>query len=94
MAAQSQDNGLDPTVLLLQEIQSITSAMRRNQRWANTGSSSSYTSGSANARLFAGQGKREGGEEDEGDLMLGFVDLRRAIYDANGQYRQNQQLTS
>lgn len=78
--------GLAPTVLLLQEIQCVTSAMRRNQRWASTAGSSAYPSGPNSSRLFVhGRRERSGqGDEDEGDLMLGFVELRRAVYDANG----------
>ncbi|WRT64093.1 uncharacterized protein IL334_001022 [Kwoniella shivajii] len=82
---------LPPVTLLLQEVQTVTSAMRRNQRWAST-SSSSYASSSApslrshrTGRQGLGRsGSRRGGRGsegalDEGDLMDGFIELRRAL---------------
>ncbi|WWC66365.1 uncharacterized protein I206_100266 [Kwoniella pini CBS 10737] len=82
---------LPPLTLLLQEIQTVTSAMRRNQRWAST-SSSSYASSSApslrshrtsNQGLARSASRRSGrgsvGGADEGDLMDGFIELRRTL---------------
>nr|XP_018267160.1 Sec7 domain-containing protein [Kwoniella dejecticola CBS 10117]OBR89318.1 Sec7 domain-containing protein [Kwoniella dejecticola CBS 10117] len=82
---------LPPLTLLLQEIQTVTSAMRRNQRWAST-SSSSYASSSAPSlrshrtgrQSLARSGSRRGGRAsdggiDEGDLMDGFIELRRTL---------------
>ncbi|WVF70575.1 hypothetical protein IAT40_005367 [Kwoniella sp. CBS 6097] len=89
----SSTTDLPPVTLLLQEIQTVTSAMRRNQRWAST-SSSSYASSSAALppSLRAGRGGRHGLSRagsrrgrgshesvDEGDLMDGFVELRRSL---------------
>ncbi|WVR05849.1 hypothetical protein IAU60_002875 [Kwoniella sp. DSM 27419] len=85
---------LPPVTLLLQEVQTITSAMRRNQRWANTSSSSSYASSSGSLppslranrsgrSALARSGSRRGRGSiegvDEGDLMDGFVELRRLL---------------
>ncbi|OCF31102.1 Sec7 domain-containing protein [Kwoniella heveanensis BCC8398] len=89
----SSTTDLPPVTLLLQEIQTVTSAMRRNQRWAST-SSSSYasSSGALPPSLRAGRGGRSGLSRagsrrgrgshegvDEGDLMDGFVELRRSL---------------
>jgi hypothetical protein len=90
---------LSPVTLLQQEIQTLTSAMRRNQRWAST-STSSYQASSAplppafrpsNGKRSRGdsnssrrgRGSSEGAEE--GDLMLGFVELRRTLTSVKGE---------
>jgi brefeldin A-resistance guanine nucleotide exchange factor 1 len=77
----------------------MTSAMRRNQRWAST-STSSYQSSSAPLppAFRPNGGKRSRGDSsgsrkgrpsgegaEEGDLMLGFVELRRIIASVKGQ---------
>lgn len=106
---------LPPITLLLQEIQTLTSSMRRNQRWA-TGTTQHFSTSQAplppylhasrkrrslvnaqsvgNANGGGGGvnineprrsrgGERDGGEE--GDLMVGFVELRRMLNDAKGE---------
>ena len=93
---------LPPITLLLQEVQTVTSAMRRNQRWATATSLSSASSqprppylraASAARRHRASSGsslsKKRGSQEglDEGDLMDGFVELRRTLTDTQGQLR-------
>ncbi|KAL7423835.1 GDP/GTP exchange factor for ARF [Cryptotrichosporon argae] len=80
MSSSPSSSTLPPTVLLLQEIQTVTSAMRRNQRWASVPASSAYA-GSALAPGGARARRRpEGKKRDtEGDLMDGFVELRRAV---------------
>ncbi|WWC86203.1 uncharacterized protein L201_001076 [Kwoniella dendrophila CBS 6074] len=82
---------LPAVTLLLQEVQTVTSAMRRNQRWASTSSSSYASSSSPSLRShrngkqgLARSGSRRGGRNsdggvDEGDLMDGFVELRRTL---------------
>ncbi|WVW82243.1 hypothetical protein I302_104249 [Kwoniella bestiolae CBS 10118] len=82
---------LPPVTLLLQEVQTVTSAMRRNQRWASTSSSSYASSSSPSLRshrlgrqgsLRSGNRRGARGSEggvDEGDLMDGFVELRRTL---------------
>ncbi|OCF55504.1 Sec7 domain-containing protein [Kwoniella mangroviensis CBS 10435] len=82
---------LPPVTLLLQEVQTVTSAMRRNQRWASTSSSSYASSSSPSLRSHrlgrqgsVRSGSRRGargseGGVDEGDLMDGFVELRRTL---------------
>jgi brefeldin A-resistance guanine nucleotide exchange factor 1 len=105
---------LPPITLLLQEVQLLTSAMRRNQRWA-TGSSQQFSTsqpplppylhaskkrrspsvaqaGTVGAGLGTGVsaprrsrgGEREQGEE--GDLMVGFIELRRLLGEARGEW--------
>lgn len=84
---------LPPTTLLLQEVQSITSAMRRNQRWAS--SSTSYSSYSTlppslrnkNNGLVGADSRRGRASLDAGDsvdLMDGFVELRRLLSGVKG----------
>ncbi|OXG34789.1 Sec7 domain-containing protein [Cryptococcus neoformans Bt120] len=79
---------LPPTTLLLQEVQSITSAMRRNQRWASSSTSySSYSTLPPSLRNknngLVGAGSRRGRASldagDSVDLMDGFVELRRLL---------------
>lgn len=88
---------LSPVTLLQQEIQSLTSSMRRNQRWAST-SSASFASSAAplppslhQARLARrdglstkkrGRGSTDGA--DEGDLMIGFIELKRSLTGLKG----------
>lgn len=82
---------LSPVTLLLQEVQTVTSAMRRNQRWASV-PASTYASTGMPATLARGgrrptpapaaRGKRR--TDDEGDLMLGFVELRRNLTGVTG----------
>ncbi len=100
----SRPTDLPPVILLLQEIQAITSSMRRNQRWAST-STSSFTSSIApltpslqTARVGRkvsqsnGSGRRgrtSGEGAEEGDLMVGFVGLRRSLAGVRG-VRPNQ----
>jgi hypothetical protein len=89
---------LSPVTLLQQEIQTLTSAMRRNQRWAST-STSSYQSSSAplppafrphGSKRSRGdssgsrRGRASGEGVEEGDLMLGFVELRRILGPVKG----------
>jgi len=83
---------LPAPTLLLQEIQSLTSSMRRNQRWAST-SSSSFASSAAplppSLAAKAGsrglnRGKRVR-EVEEGDLMEGFVELKRSLSGVKGE---------
>ena len=79
---------LSPVTLLLQEVQTVTSAMRRNQRWASVPASTYASSGmpasissrgrrSTTASSLPARGKRRA--DDEGDLMLAFIDLRRNL---------------
>ncbi|KAL1407719.1 GDP/GTP exchange factor for ARF [Vanrija albida] len=77
---------LSPVTLLLQEVQTVTSAMRRNQRWASVPASTYAATGLSTT--MSRRGRRSVGPEgrtaarradDEGDLMLGFVELRRAL---------------
>ncbi|WVQ71161.1 hypothetical protein IAR50_000686 [Cryptococcus sp. DSM 104548] len=78
---------LEPITLLLQEVQAITSNMRRNQRWANStasyGSHQSSLQPSLNNRLLARDASRRGRpsaeHRDKGDLMDGFIELRRLL---------------
>lgn len=76
------DLDLSPVTLLLQEIQTVTSAMRRNQRWAHV-SNSAYGAGapsvSARRKRVSPLMKGKRHTDDEGDLMLGFVELRRSL---------------
>nr|XP_031861344.1 uncharacterized protein CI109_003316 [Kwoniella shandongensis]KAA5528416.1 hypothetical protein CI109_003316 [Kwoniella shandongensis] len=95
MSSITTSTDLPPITLLLQEVQTITSSMRRNQRWAST-SSSSYSSSSTSglptslrsgknqqrglARAGSKRGGRGSGESmEEGDLMIGFIELRRIL---------------
>ncbi|WVQ85543.1 hypothetical protein IAT38_007709 [Cryptococcus sp. DSM 104549] len=94
MSTIAPNTDLPPITLLLQEVQTITSSMRRNQRWASA-SSSSYASSSGTLppsfrtqrkdnRGLARSGSRRGGRGsgenvDEGDLMIGFIELRRLL---------------
>lgn len=92
---------LPPVTLLLQEIQSVTSSMRRNQRWSS--STSSFQSSSsplppafnprnAAKRTRALSGAKKGRlsieNVDDGDLMGNFVVLRRTLSGVKGQSRQ------
>ncbi|ORY28981.1 hypothetical protein BCR39DRAFT_467884 [Naematelia encephala] len=85
---------LPATTLLLQEIQTVTSSMRRNQRWASTSSSFQsstaplppYLQANKNARKArstsigsAKKGRANHDGVDDGDLMGGFVVLRRSL---------------
>ncbi|EIW72629.1 hypothetical protein TREMEDRAFT_41874 [Tremella mesenterica DSM 1558] len=89
---------LPPITLLLQEIQAVTSAMRRNQRWASATSLSTpssqplppYLQASRLARRSRASSqsnfnKKRGSSEgvEEGDLMDGFVELRRLLTGTN-----------
>ena len=89
---------LPPITLILQEVQTVTSAMRRNQRWAST-SSSSFASSvpplppslhtrpggrKTKGEVINSRSRKSGEAVDEGDLMVGFVDLRRSLLDAKG----------
>lgn len=79
---------LAPVTLLLQEVQTVTSAMRRNQRWA-TVPASTYASSGLPASLSAknrtsSQRSSLSRRDDEGDLMLGFVHLRRSLAGVTG----------
>ncbi|BEJ15721.1 hypothetical protein CspHIS471_0503260 [Cutaneotrichosporon sp. HIS471] len=73
---------LSPVTLLLQEVQTVTSAMRRNMRWSSSAPASTYASSglpsqlSRNRRAGTPVGKRR---DDEGDLMGNFVALRRSL---------------
>ncbi|KAK8865894.1 hypothetical protein IAR55_001042 [Kwoniella newhampshirensis] len=93
MSSSTMTTDLPPITLLLQEVQTITSSMRRNQRWAST-SSSSYASSSNGlptslrsgrnpqrglARAGSKRGRGSGESVDEGDLMVGFIELRRTL---------------
>ncbi|EJT53226.1 golgi family-specific brefeldin a-resistance guanine nucleotide exchange factor 1 [Trichosporon asahii var. asahii CBS 2479] len=76
------DLDLSPVTLLLQEIQTVTSAMRRNQRWAhvsNSGYGAGVPSVSARGKRVSPLTKGKRHSEDDGDLMLGFVELRRSL---------------
>lgn len=89
---------LSPVTLLQQEIQTLTSAMRRNQRWASTSSSSFQSSNAPLPPAFHPKSGRRSRENstgsrrsrqsaegvEEGDLMVGFVDLRRTIAGVKG----------
>lgn len=84
---------LPPTTLLLQEVQSVTSAMRRNQRWASSSTSyNSYATLPPSLRNknngLAGAGNRRGRASldvgDSVDLMDGFVELRRLLSGVKG----------
>ena len=86
---------LPPVTLVLQEVQAITSSMRRNQRWASA-SSASHAShptlppslhaarAGRKAALSGGKEKGPGDKVDEGDLMIGFIQLRRALSGLKG----------
>ncbi|EKD02218.1 brefeldin a-resistance guanine nucleotide exchange factor 1 (bfa-resistant gef 1) [Trichosporon asahii var. asahii CBS 8904] len=76
------DLDLSPVTLLLQEIQTVTSAMRRNQRWAhvsNSGYGAGVPSVSARGKRVSPLTKGKRHSDDDGDLMLGFVELRRSL---------------
>lgn len=76
------DLDLSPVTLLLQEIQTVTSAMRRNQRWAHVSNSAygaSVPSVSARGKRVSPLTKGKRHSDDDGDLMLGFVELRRSL---------------
>ena len=90
---------LPPVTLLLQEIQAITSSMKRNQRWATT-STSSFTSAitplppslnaarasrrGTNSKIASPRRGRSSIDGEEGDLMTGFVQLRRSLANVKG----------
>nr|ODN87173.1 Sec7 domain-containing protein [Cryptococcus depauperatus CBS 7841] len=80
------DNHMDLSAitLLLQEVQSVTSSMRRNQRWSH--STSTYTPPLPThfkaAKTEGRRGLRPSGDNnngDRGDLMHGFIELRRML---------------
>lgn len=84
---------LSPVTLLLQEVQTVTSAMRRNQRWASV-PASTYASTGLPASISS-RGRRDSSlsptsttgkrrTDDEGDLMLGFIELRRTLTGVSG----------
>lgn len=83
---------LSPVTLLLQEVQTVTSAMRRNQRWATVPASTYASTGlpasisSRGRRLDSpgARGKRR--TDDEGDLMLAFIELRRSLTGVTGEF--------
>ena len=98
----SHPTDLPPITLILQEVQAITSSMRRNQRWASTSSSFSSSSAPTPPYLHAARGKQRERESlpgsskrgrgsseglDEGDLMVGFIDLRRSLAGVKGSSR-------
>lgn len=82
---------LAPVTLLLQEVQTVTSAMRRNQRWA-TVPVSTYSSHTLPSSMLSGKRRDRAlslrssstRRDDEGDLMLGFVQLRRSLAGVTG----------
>jgi brefeldin A-resistance guanine nucleotide exchange factor 1 len=82
---------LPPPTLLLQEIQSLTSSMRRNQRWASTSSSSFASSAAPLPPSLAAKAGSSGlrnkraREVEEGDLMEGFVELKRSLLGVKGE---------
>ncbi|GMK55656.1 hypothetical protein CspeluHIS016_0207120 [Cutaneotrichosporon spelunceum] len=73
---------LSPVTLLLQEVQTVTSAMRRNMRWSSSVPASNYASSGLPSQLS--RNRRAGTpvprpRDDEGDLMGNFVALRRSL---------------
>lgn len=91
---------LSPVTLVLQEVQTVTSSMRRNQRWAST-SATHFASSTAplppslhaakTGRRSAGSlarssrsGKGNSENVDDVDLMVGFVELRRSLSGVKG----------
>ncbi len=81
---------LSPVTLLLQEVQTVTSAMRRNMRWSSSVPASTFASSGLPSQLSRnrrastpmGMGRRR---DDEGDLMGNFVALRRALTGVTGE---------
>ncbi|ORX34283.1 putative golgi-specific brefeldin a-resistance guanine nucleotide exchange factor 1 [Kockovaella imperatae] len=88
-ATMFSSTDLQPVTLVLQEIQTVTSSMRRNQRWASSSSSFATSAAPLPPSLRRGRSssaasfsrKKGGGraslDNQEGDLMDGFVELRR-----------------
>lgn len=91
----SSPTDLPALTLLLQEIQSLTSSMRRNQRWAS-GTSQHFTTSQPPLPPYLRTGVKRAPSvkkarpsidgaastgADEGDLMGGFVELRRTLID-------------
>lgn len=127
MAAPTRSHPLGvypPLTLLHQEISTLTSSMRRNQRWASvsqhafaastpplphgggrglgmrsSSQGSGYGPGGGRRKASGsslgkrseggggptGQGQGQGVDGEEGDLMLGFVALRRELGGAKGE---------
>lgn len=79
---------LSPRYLIENEILSVTSAMRKNARWA----SSSRIRSTRGGTLASSMGLRKGNMLDPGkdkdsedvDLMLGFEELKKEIRSAQG----------
>lgn len=96
--ARMSRTDLSPVTLLQQEIQTLTSSMRRNQRWASTSTSSYQSSNSPLPPAFhpkngkrsressigSRRGRQSGEGVEEGDLMLGFIELRRTLAGVKG----------
>lgn len=99
--AKMSRTDLSPVTLLQQEIQTLTSSMRRNQRWASTSTSSFQSSSSPLPPAFhpkngkrsregsvgSRRGRQSGEGVEEGDLMLGFIELRRTLSGVKGECR-------
>jgi brefeldin A-resistance guanine nucleotide exchange factor 1 len=90
---------LPALTLLLQEIQSLTSSMRRNQRWAS-GSAQHFAASQPPLPPYLRTGRKRASPPrksrasidgsvtpsvDEGDLMGGFVELRRSLIETKGE---------
>ncbi|CED82462.1 Pattern-formation protein/guanine nucleotide exchange factor [Phaffia rhodozyma] len=75
---------LSPTHLVISNITNVTSAMRKNSRWARassySGSGRSFgRSDLRTKRPVIGEDRGETGFEGEEELMAGFVELRRTV---------------
>lgn len=99
IAGKMARTDLSPVTLLQQEIQTLTSSMRRNQRWASTSTSSFQASNaplppafhpksgkrSRESSTASRRGRQSGEGVDEGDLMVGFIELRRTLAGVKGE---------
>ena len=81
---------VSPTHLVFSEIIAVTSAMRKNSRWASSQPGPARVSGLASSMGLrtpsSGNGATGRGEHDrrEAGLMAGFEQLKRDIRDAEG----------
>jgi hypothetical protein len=90
---------VSPTHLVFSEIIAVTSAMRKNSRWASAQPGPARVSGLASSMGLrtppSGHGVIGRGEQDrrEAILMAGFDQLKREIRDAESMYLSNQAAT-
>jgi len=93
MASSSRPNPSSLKHVLHSEILSVTSVMRKNSRWSSTtnvvigardprmaiGSNMGLRIATPNATRLSGRGSKEA------ELMLNFIELKRALQDVQGQ---------